>query len=1102
MTHTAASRSLPGARFPARLIRVGTRQKEAVVKFLAPTRGTARRVVWLALLMLVGAVPPARAQVTAAVSGRVTDPSGGAIVGASVEARNPLTGFIRSTVTDARGFYDLAAVPVGTYQVVVREKGFKTANRAGVTLTAAQRAVLNFALEIGEARQEVTVRAHAPLLDFSASSSAGVVGGREIKGLPLDGRSYDELLTLNAGVVDYTSEKAGGVGVSNSAVGNMFAVLGRRPQENLFLLNGIEYTGAAEINMQPAGTSGQLLGVDAVREFNLVTAPYGAQYGKRPGAQVSIVTASGTNQWRGTAFEFLRNRALDARNFFDRGAPPSFQRNQFGGALGGPLQRDKTFIFGNYEGYRQHLRQSNLALVPDQAARQGYLPGPSGTLDDVGVAADVRPLLALWPQPNGPDLGGGIAEAFNHPLQTIREDFATARLDRQFANRDSLSGAYTLDDSADFTPSVNPLSLDLENLREQVASLEETRVVSPTALNVARLGFSRAAYFFTGESAVDLPGFVRGRPIGAVVIGGGASPNAATQISLAGSNIGSNLFIHRNLFTYEDHLAVHHGPHQWTAGIWFQQIQSNDRLALSQYGQASFASLEDFLAGNVSTFVAAPSPTSMEWRSLEGAWYAQDTMRWRPGLTVTLGFRDEFTDGWNEARGRAANYVFNSQGVIETQPRVGRSVFTTNNAKFLPEPRVGLAWDPFGKGETVVRAGFGLCADLQDALSYRLDQNAPFNTTIHLKNVPLSFFPLVPGTALPPGALVEPAGIQPNLQTPMVEAYSLGIEHALAANTVVRLGYVGSRGYHEIVSVDANAPAPVVCPAAPCPTSLPNGALYIAPGTPLPNPRLANTWSWFSEGVSSYNAMQVEVMRQFSNGLGFRAAYTWSKSLDNGDTLNPSAATNAPGLVMDPSKLSLDYGLSTFDARNVAVFSGSYELPFGEGKRFFTRRTAWGRKLAAGWALNAIEEARSGFPFTPQLSFNPSNNGDARNSVRPSFNPAFHGSLVPGSPNGYFDPHAFVVPPNGTFGNVGRDTLIGPGLNDLDLSLLKDTSLTEQVKLELRAEFFNLLNRPNFNPPNLIVFTQPGGPPSPTAGVMTSTSTSAREIQFGLKLIW
>lgn len=1000
------------------------------------------------------------------------------------------------------GVYGLLALPVGSYEATAQKHGFETAVHRGLTLVVGQQATVNFVLRLGKVHQRVTVTGEPRMVSTSVRQTSGLVGDRQVKNLPLNGRSYDELITLDPGIVNYTNEKTGGVGISNSAVANMFAMSGRRPQENLFLLNGVEYTGVAEINLQPGGTSGQLLGVDAVREFNVLTNTYGAEYGKRPGAQVIIVTQPGTNAVHGTIFEFLRNSALDARNFFDRGAIPGFQRNQFGAALGGPIRRNRTFLFGNYEGYRQHLGLSDVTLVPDNNARQGLLPGPNGTLINVGVAPAVEPLLSLWPVENGPELGSGIALAYSHPLQTIREDFGTTRLDQVFRDGDSLSAVYTIDDSADRSPTSNPLSLDLESLREQVFSLAETHIFSPSFLNVARFGFSRASYFYTGEPVVDVPGFITGKPVGAVVIGGSATPNSQSQISLAGSNIGSNLLGVRNLFTYEDRLELTRGIHQITAGASFERIQANNRWALGQYGQANFSSLTSFLQGTVATFSAIPAPTPLGWRSLEGAGYIQDTMRLKPTLTLSAGLRVEFTNGWNEAFGRAANYVFGANGVIETEPRVAHSAFTVNNATLLPQPRLGLAWDAFGRGHTVIHAGFGLYDDLQDGLGYRLDQNAPFNTSFTIKNVPLSAFPIAPEGGLPAGAKIAPAGVQPNLQTPTIEAYTFRVDQQLGPNTVLRVGYVGSHGYHEIVSIDANEPIPTICPAAPCPATLPAGTVFYPKGAPLANPNLANTWSWFSEGDSSYNALQIDLDRRLSRGLAIRSVYTWSKRLDNGDTLNGSAAANAPGLVMYPGNLGLDWGPATFDARSVAVVNGSYDLPFGRGKAFFSGSGGWRSKLLSGWTMNGIATLQSGFPFTPQLSFNPSNNGDTRNPVRPSWNPAFAGRLVLGSPNRYFDPDAFLVPPDGTYGNVGRDTLTGPGVATVDFSLLKDTAISEKVRLEFRSEFFNILNRANFNTPNAIVFTSPTGIPSSAAGVITSTSTSSRQIQFGLKLMW
>ncbi|MGH9470270.1 MAG: carboxypeptidase regulatory-like domain-containing protein [Terriglobia bacterium] len=1057
------------------------------------------------IVLLVGPARPCQAQASASITGRVTDATGGALRGALVTASNTATGVLRRAMTNASGDYALFLLPVGEYRLRVDKAGFKPEIRQDISLSAGQQAVADVRLALGRLHERITVSGEAPRLEATTAQTSGLVDGREIRDLPLNGRSYDELLTLNPGIVNFTEEKTGGAGVSNSAVANMFAVSGRRPQENLFLLDGIEYTGVAEINFQPGGTSGQLLGVDAIREFNVLTDTYGAEYGKRPGAQVVLVTKSGTNQFHGDAYEFLRNSALDARNFFDQGTIPSFERNQFGSALGGPIRRNRAFLFANYEGYRQRLGLSDVTLVPDSNARRGLLPapsGPNGMSSYVGVAPGIEPLLSLWPLPNRPELGGGIAEAFSHPVQHIREDFGTTRLDDLISRKDSLTGVYTIDDSADLTPTANPVSVDLESLREQVLSLAETHIFSPELLNSARFGFSRASYFYTGGTTASVPGFLTGDPAGAVVIGGSATPNSPSQITLAGSNIGSHLLAARNLFTYEDTLSGLKGAHQISGGLWLERIQANDALALGQYGQANFSSLANFLRGNVAVFSAAPSPTPLGWRSLEGAGFIQDSVRLRPRIMLTLGFRGEFTNGWNEAYGRASNYIFNSAGVIQTDPRIAHSAFTANNAKFLPEPRMGLAWDPRGRGRTVIHAGFGIYADLQDSLSYRLDQNAPFNTTLSLTNASMSLFPITPGAPFPAQGLVQPGGVQPNLQTPMVEAYTFRIDQQVTPNTVFRIGYAGSHGYHEIVSADANEPVPLICPAVACPAGLPAGTIYYPPGAPRRNPSLANTWTWLSEGTSSYNALQADLRRRFSHGLSFRGVYTWSKSLDNGDTLNGSAAANAPGLVMDPQNLALDWGLSTFDVRNVAALNGEYELPIGAGKALFPSVSGWPAKVLSGWTLSGIFTAESGFPFTPQLGFNPSNNGDTRNPVRPSWNPAFTGPVILGGPNRYFNPEAFVTPAPGTYGNVGRDTLIGPGAHDADLALMKVTPLTEGLKLQFRAEFFNILNTPNFGTPNLIVFTSGSGIPSSAAGVITSTSISSRQIQFGLKLLW
>jgi hypothetical protein len=1086
----------------------------------------------------------------------VTDPSGAPVPGARVTAKNTETGAVRSAITDDAGRYQIVWVAVGQYEVAVSKPGFQEAIRSGIRLVVGEEASVDLKLQVSAVQAEVKVTEDAPIVSTTTRDISGLVWEQQVKDLPLNGRSYDLLLPLNPGVVNFTWTKTGGTGISNSTTGNNFAVSGNRPQQNLFLLNGVEFTGAAENNMQPGGTSGMLLGVDAVREFNVQRDSYGAEFGKRPGGQVVIVTQSGTNQWHGTAFEFLRNNVLDAPNFFDQGSAPPFRRNQFGASMGGPVRKDNTFLFGNYEGFRQSLHQTSAALVPDANARAGFLPcqlvtpkpnpcTSSTPLVNVGLGPGVAPLLSLWPIPsaNAPDFGG-IAEIFSSPLQTITEDFGTARVDHIFSQRDTLSGIYTIDDGQDFTATpLDPFSSDAVTLREQVATLEETHVFSPGLVNSGRFGFSRAGYFFTGEPtpgtpAASVPGFLIGHPVGAVVVGGSAASNPQAQVGLAGSNNGSDLRIARNLYTFEDHVTLTRGRHQLEFGAWFQRFQSNETIALSQFGQATFTSLQTFLKGTISSFLFDPTPTEMNWRSLFGAWYAQDTIRISPRLTFTLGFRDEFTTGWNEAHGRAANYTF-TNGVISTAPaglptHIGDSLFTTNNAKFLPQPRIAVAWSPLGP-KTVLRAGFGMYNDLQDALGYRADQNAPFNPTF---STPLSVsqLPINPGGPFPGTPKLVPGGVQPDMKTPTVISYSLRIQQQLSPNTSLTVGYVGSHGYHELIGIDANEPFPVICPASPCPATYPvatpagpggnppatsgfppglagqpvPAGSYFVPTTTRANPALANTWSWFSEGVSSYNALQVDVNRRFSAGLTLRGVYTFSKVLDDGDSLNATTSGGGPALASNPFNLRSDWGLGTFDVRHVAVINASYALPVGHGKRFLGDIGGFANKLADGWTANSIVTLQGGFPFSPQLSYNPSNNGDTRNPVRPFLNPAFTGPVTLGNPNQWFNPNAFLAPAfatpadqkanGGFYGNVGRDTLIGPGLGTWDFSVLKDTRIREQLNLQFRAEIFNLLNRANFNLPNAVVFTPSGV--SPTAGVITSTSTTSRQVQFGLKLLW
>jgi hypothetical protein len=478
------------------------------------------------------------------------------------------------------------------------------------------------------------------------------------------------------------------------------------------------------------------------------------------------------------------------------------------------------------------------------------------------------------------------------------------------------------------------------------------------------------------------------------------------------------------------------------------------------------------------------------WRSLEGAGFVEDTIKLTPRLELRAGFRSESTNGWNEAQGRAANYAIVG-GVLQTQPVIGGSALSENNAVFLPEPRVGFAWDVWGNGKTAVRGGFGLYHGLLDTLDYRLDQTAPFNTAESISNIAVSKLTITPGTPPPAGTKISPSNVQPDIDTPAVLTWSLRVEQQIAPRTSLTLGYVGSHSYHQILSEDMNEPVP---------TYEADGAAFYPTGAANANPALANSTSWVSQGVGSYHSLVVDVRRSFASGFQFRGNYTFSKNLDDGSAWNTSVSGNTPAFVEFPLNPKLDWGPAATDVRQAASFNGSYELPFGANRRFLNHADRPVNFIVGGWTASGIVTAQTGFPFTPQLGYNPTGNGDTRNPVRPNWNPNFTGTLYPGTPNQYFNPSAFLPPATGTYGNVSRDALSGPGLTEVDFSATRNAHLTERLGLQFRAEFFNILNHTNFLTPNEVVYTSATSGISPTAGVITATSTTSRQIQFGAKL--
>src|SRR5881296_654934 len=1079
---------------------------------------------------------------SAEISGVVHDASGAVVPGVSVTAKHIESGLTRTVNTSETGNYSIPSLPVGAYELTAELVGFKQQLRRGITLAIGQEAVVNLTMEVGEIKDNVTVTEDAPLVNTTLSSTSGLISKEQIKDLPLNGRSFLELMTLNAGVVTNRS---------NTTDNNVpsFSIAGKRPDSNRFTMNGMDYVGnnAGGTYTAPQGISGFLLGVDAVREFNVLGHTYGAEYGKRAGAQVTIVTTSGTNQFHGSVFEYLRNNALDTRNFFDvANAPdptpvPPFQRNQFGGAVGGPIRRDKMFFFGNYEGFRERLGVSQFGYVPSLQARQGLLPNASGQYAPVpNLEPRMLGFFRYWPEPNGPELlrngvPSGTAVYSANPKRSVQEDFGLGRYDYYVSSQDSVSANFSADRGGRRNP-VDPTFLSDQQTDLHTFSTQETHIFSPTLLNIASFGYSSARSTTQAPPVAPFPdnllflsGGGRNNP-GSVIIGGGTSTvQASALIAPNGQNLAYNA---RRNFSFSDDLKLTKGIHNLSFGAWFQRVeQTAFSSGQNNAGAITYPTLLAFLQDRPTQFRTQTKPTELIFRSLQAAWYFQDEMKLSPNLTVRLGLRDEMATKVNEKNGNSSNYLFDANGVMITEPFIGKSPLIRNNARSLWQPRVGLVWDPSGAGKWAVRAGFGIHNDLQDNLANRLNSNPPFSGRLTVEQKPLlSIIPVSADVAPPPSCksldqslnqtppctLYAPGGIDPDLHMPTVQQWSLTVERQLAQDLMLEAGYVGSQSYHISATVDMNTIEPLRCenPAgclaggvlsASQRSIVPQGTTYVPVGR-RPNPLLGSGQGWYYFGTSSYHAMNLSLTKRARSGLAFKSSYTWGKVLDTNSAILSGSADNEPPTVLNRFNRRLDKGVASFSLLHQFNTNFSYQLPFGNGRAFGSGANGWVEKLIGGWQWNAIFSATGGFPFTPTVGSNRSGNGDSRNPDVPNWNPNFKGNVILGvaefkKTGRYFDPNAFLPPVAGTFGNVGRDSFRGPGMWNVDTSLFKRISLREQVNLQFRAEVFNALNHANFAHPNLIVFSS-GNDISPTAGTITDTIAggNGRQIQFALRL--
>jgi outer membrane receptor protein involved in Fe transport len=1013
--------------------------------------------------------------VGASLQGTVYDPSRAVVPKSGVEIRSVETGATRRLTSDEEGRWREPVLLPGEYEIRVSAPGFQTVVRKGIHLAVGQEAVLDLVLEVGQTETEISVVGDAERVNLTSGALSGLVDQKQMRDLPLNGRSFQQLALLQPGVNAVT---AGG----NDPVGGRtpkISINGTRPEQSSFLLDGTDINDV--YNKTPGSVGGVLLGVEAVLEFQVLTNSYSAEFGRSAGGVINAVTRAGTNQYHGSLFEFLRNSDLDAKNFFDPATLPipPFKRNQFGGVLGGPIHKDRTFFFGSFESLIDRLGVTGVTSVPNLNARTGLLP--SG---QITVNSAIQPFLdTLFPRPNGRDLGGGVAQYLFTEPQPTNDYFTQGRIDHRFSMNDSLFGRYTFDNgTVDRPPTVKvPIVNTNERSRNQYVTLEYQHVFSPSLLNTLRLGFSRSDHESANERTIDIPPsltWIPGQPMGFLTISGVATEDFGDYRLPRRDRL--------NNWQYADTLFLNRGAHGIKMGFETQRIQFNQNTSSQVGGLLTFTSLSNFLQGIPSQFdFALPGGIDPDrgYRQRLFAFFAQDDIRLRKNLTVNLGLRYEVVTVPTEVNGKISNL----RHVTDPAMTVGGQWYANPSLKNFA-PRVGLAWDPFSNGKTSVRAGFGIFDDeiLPKYYFFSGSLNPPFTRRSSLVSPD---FPNLLSKLDPNHVLYQLQPTNYDLQNPYALQFNLGIQRSLPGDWVIGAGYSGSRGLHLLRIGNANlAPFTVV-----------SGIKVYHPQLGVINPNFASISQRISDAQSYYNALQLSAQKQLSHGLRAQLSYTFSRAIDDSSGVNSQDYSDGSPYVFDYYDRKADRGLSQFWAQHVFVGNWSYELPFARSMK------GVGGLLLKGWQLNSITTVQSGHPFEVRLGFNRSGNLNTVNYAmheRPDVKPGYSNNPILGGPARYWDINAFTLQPANQRGNLGRNTLIGPGTVNFDLSLAKSFAIDEARKLEFRAETFNLPNHPNFNVPSgLTAFTN-ATTIAPNWGVISTTVTTSRQIQFGLKLVF
>lgn len=1044
--------------------------------------------IWLCLAgpAWLGLSEPVSAQVSGGtLNGTVTDPSGAIVKGADVLVANRDTGQVRTTVSNERGFFSLPNVSPGAYDITVVAVGFAQAVQENVSIQVGQTVVANVQLPISSVQEKVDVVAASGDLSLASSTLSSIVKGDTVRDLPLNGRDWTMMAALEPGVhtIEAQSDLSGGGNArANRGWGTQMSFAGNRPQQNNYRLDGVsinDYSGGG-----PGGVLGSVLGVDAIQEFSVVTGNATADYGKTSGGVINAITRAGANQMHGSAYEFLRNDALDASNYFDNGVKPAFKRNQFGGSLGGPIRHDRMFYFVDFEGLRQDLGTTTLVTVPSTAARAGQL-----TSGAVGIDPLVAPYLQLYPPPNRGETGDTGTYAFVSDAST-RDTLATGRVDYNFSASNTVHGTFLVDRSRTEAPNLADNTISQAVSNRGMASAEYTRTLRPTMVNILRFGYSSSiAKAPTWLSDVNplladpKLSFVPGREVGTIEVQG------LTTIDGGNGGVGESDHWFHNYQLYEDFVWTI-GAHAMKFGGAYERVYYDTTTSNAPDGRFVFGSIKSFLQNRATSFntsIPGLNPIINLSQNVVGAYMADD-FRVRPNLTLNLGLRYEMAGLPIEAHDRLATLV----NITDPRPKLGSPYFRNPTLKNFA-PRLGFAWDPFGSGKTSVRGGVGIYDTLPLLYQFALlvVNDDPYFRTGSLTTLPTGAFPTTAFNLITPNDN-RVSYIQQNPDRSYVTQWNVNVERKLPGGLVAHVGYVGQHGVHQPFRTnDANI-------VLPTPTSdgLLQWPLPLKSGTRVnPNVGVINTLLWIGE--NTYNGLNVNVRHQ-ARSLRTGASYTYGHSTDLSSS--STAGSNFINSIVGPFAQfpNVMKGRSDFDVRHNFVFNTVYTIPALGGRRSLAT-------LLNGWQASAILRVASGLPFSALVG------GDSVGMLEAnSFNFADRlttsgcGSAVnPDNPAHYVKTECFAFPAAGKLGNAGRNSLEGPGVRTVDVSLVKSARI-ERSTIQLRVECFNLLNRANFSVPNRTVsqLFNASGTPNSAAGALVSTSTAARQMQLALKFEW